>query len=313
MTTEVFEGYVANTDFEWYQFLRARELDEVNFWFPSAAQLLRRIRPGAPFFFKLKKPYYAIAGYGHFARSSSVPAWLAWESFGQANGAASFDAFLARIEKYQPRTASTSKGDQEVGCLMISRPVFFSEEEWVRQPTDWARQNVRGEYYDLSQGEGRRVYQESLARAGSEVQDTPVVARPVAARYGPPALVRPRLGQGTFRLAVIDAYSRSCAVTGEHSLPALEAAHIRPYSDKGTHEINNGLLLRSDIHRLFDLGYVTVSPDHRFQVSKRLREDYSNGRSYYPLDGRSITLPGVQSEQPDATCLAWHNSEVFRG
>lgn len=116
--TGLLEGYVANTDFEWYQFLRAREFDEVNFWFPSGAQLLKRVKPGSPFFFKLKKPHYAVAGYGYFARSSAVPAWLAWESFGEANGAATYDAFLARIERYQPRTASVSRGDQVVGCLL---------------------------------------------------------------------------------------------------------------------------------------------------------------------------------------------------
>jgi putative restriction endonuclease len=72
--------------------------------------------------------------------------------------------------------------------------------------------------------------------------------------------VRPRLGQGTFRIATIQAYERACAVTGEHSLPALEAAHIRPFAEGGTHDVSNGLLLRADLHRLFDRGYVTVTP-----------------------------------------------------
>ena len=126
-------------------------------------------------------------------------------------------------------------------------------------------------------------------------------------------MVKPRLGQGAFRVAVTDAYARCCAVTGEHSLPALEAAHIRPFAKTGSHEISNGLLLRSDIHRLFDLGYVTISPDHRFQVSKRLREDYSNGRSYYPLDGKLVQLPAVRAEQPDLVNVSWHNESVYRG
>ncbi|MEX1245060.1 MAG: HNH endonuclease [Thermoanaerobaculia bacterium] len=307
------EGYVANTDFEWHQFLRVRELDEVNFWFPSGVQLLKRIRPGAPFFFKLKKPHYAIAGWGYFARSSAIPAWLAWESFREANGAPDYDVFLSRIEKYQPLAAGVSRGDQVVGCLMISQPVFFAEVDWIRQPSDWARHNVRGEYYDLLQGEGSRIYQESLARTrGGDLREVSESLLPLD-RYGSPILVRPRLGQGTFRVAVTDAYSRSCAVTGEHSLPALEAAHIRPYSRSGSHEVTNGLLLRSDIHRLFDLGYVTVAPSHTFHVSRRLREDYSNGRSYYPLDGRAIELPRASPEHPDLRQLAWHSEEVFRG
>ena len=80
-------------------------------------------------------------------------------------------------------------------------------------------------------------------------------------RYGEPQLIHPRLGQGAFRVLVTDIYQRRCAVTRERTLPALEAAHIRPYSTGGTHEAQNGLLLRRDIHSLFDAGYVTVTQD----------------------------------------------------
>jgi hypothetical protein len=125
-------------------------------------------------------------------------------------------------------------------------------------------------------------------------------------------LVRPRLGQGGFRVAVTDAYGRACAVTGEHSLPVLEAAHIRPYSKEGPHAISNGLLLRSDLHRLFDTGYVTVTPTHRLEVSKRLRDDFQNGRSYYPLHSRVVSIPRRRADRPDAGLLAWHNENVFR-
>ena len=53
------------------------------------------------------------------------------------------------------------------------------------------------------------------------------------ARFGEPHLIRPRLGQGAFRVLVTDIYRRRCAVTQERTLPALEAAHIRPYGDGG--------------------------------------------------------------------------------
>lgn len=77
--------------------------------------------------------------------------------------------------------------------------------------------------------------------------------------FGEPALVRPRLGQRSFRIAVLDTYERRCAITSERTLPVLEAAHIRDYADVQQHSINNGILFRSDIHKLFDGGYVTVT------------------------------------------------------
>lgn len=102
-------------------------------------------------------------------------------------------------------------------------------------------------------------------------------------------------------------------VTEEHSLPALEAAHIKPYGESGPHEVFNGLLLRSDVHRLFDRGYITVTPDYRIEVSRRLREELENGRSYYPFHGRRLHhLPLNPADQPSKEFLVWHNENIYR-
>ena len=69
--------------------------------------------------------------------------------------------------------------------------------------------------------------------------------------------------------------------------------------------------LRRDLHRLFDLGYVTIRPDLRFTVSRRLRDDFANGRVYYELDGRQIRVPAAANERPNLELLAWHEAEVF--
>jgi putative restriction endonuclease len=133
------------------------------------------------------------------------------------------------------------------------------------------------------------------------------------ARFGEPQLVRPRLGQGGFRVLVTDTYNRRCAITGERTLPALEAAHIRPYGEGGDHDARNGLLLRRDIHSLFDAGYVTVTPDARFEVSRRIKEEFENGRHYYELHGKPIFAPVDVRLRPDPGALRWHNENAFRG
>jgi len=135
----------------------------------------------------------------------------------------------------------------------------------------------------------------------------------VANRYGEPTLIRPRLGQGAFRLLVTDLYSRRCAVTGERTLPALEAAHIRPYAEGGDHVASNGILMRRDVHSLFDAGYVTITQDHRFEVSRRIRDEFENGRQYYALHGANIALPIRRDLRPDAAALEWHNEHRFLG
>ena len=110
-----------------------------------------------------------------------------------------------------------------------------------------------------------------------------------------------------------DAYDRRCAGTGERTLPILDAAHIRAFAEGGAHDPTNGLLLRTDIHRLFDLGYVTISPDHRFEVSSHLKADFDNGRHYYDLHGGPVRSPRRGSPPPSPDALRWHREECYRG
>ncbi len=93
----------------------------------------------------------------------------------------------------------------------------------------------------------------------------PLAVHEEEVRYGRPVITLPRLGQGSFRVLVTDAYDRRCALTNERTLPALDAAHIKPYSAEGTHRVDNGLLMRRDLHALFDRGYVTVTPDMQIE------------------------------------------------
>jgi putative restriction endonuclease len=308
-------GYIANTDQRWFDFLRSQPTqEEVNFWNPSDHYLFRG-PVGSPFLFRLKAPTNAIGGFGLVVWADKMPEWLAWECFGSGNGAPTLEAMRFQIERIRQRSQIKQRDSlDQIGCIILSQPVFLPPELWIPQPTDWAKANLRYARYDLSAGEGLRVWRECLERAsGLPLSPVPAeVVRTHRERFGAPALVKPRLGQGVFRLAVTDAYGQACAVTNEHSLPALEAAHIRPYADGGTHDVRNGLLLRSDLHRLFDRGYLTVTPQLRLEVSPLLRQHFSNGRSYYPLHGHAGSVPRPHQQQPDPVLLLWHNERVFR-
>lgn len=304
-------GYVANTDPEWYRFLSGRpDVDELNFWRPGQAPF-RALAPGEPLFFRLKKPHYAIAGVGFFVWFSILPASLAWETFREKNGARSEDEMRERIEFYQRRFNARHQRHEDIGCIVLAQPTFFAEPDWVAEPSDWKPNIVAGRTIDLTQGEGARIWDEVVLRLrGRRVTEN--VPDP-SARYGAPVLVSPRLGQGAFRVLVTDHYTRRCAVTGERTLPVLEAAHIKPYAEGGAHKVANGLLLRSDLHTLFDRGYVTVTPSYHLEVSRRIREEFENGRDYYALHGRPVRIPSSVELQPDPSLLAWHNANRFRG
>ena len=311
-------GTIAITHTDWYRFLSTHpELTEVNFWTPSARR--RFNAPSfSPFLFKLRAPHSAICGFAWFAQYSALPDWLAWETFGIGNGCATLADMQARIAEIRARIGyDESTGSSDIGCIQLVSPVFLPPELWVRQPADWKVRTQSHTKYDLAVGEGKRIWDKVQAHAAALPQPsaspTRILVSGPAARYGAGQLVHPRLGQATFRIAVLDAYGRACAVTNEHSLPVLEAAHIRPYASDGPHEVSNGLLLRADLHRLYDKGYVTVTPGLRLEVSQRLRTDYRNGHTYYPLHGSSVRVPAQQTAAPSAEALRWHNESVFRG
>ncbi|MGH2951794.1 MAG: HNH endonuclease [Solirubrobacterales bacterium] len=111
---------------------------------------------------------------------------------------------------------------------------------------------------------------------------------------------------------MLDAYGSACAVTSEHALPVLEAGHIRPWHLGGPHEVSNGLPLRRDLHRLFDLGFVTVDERLGLEVSPALMDDYANGRVYYEMAGQPLHTPSDPAAKPNPEHLAWHREEVFR-
>jgi putative restriction endonuclease len=299
---------VAVTDDDWFEMLRRHpDLSEVNFWAPSAASF-RALQAGEIFLFKLHAPRNMIVGGGIFAYASALPCSLAWSAFGEANGAHSLQEMRARIARYR-KAGAIDRSDFEIGCRILTQPFFFEESDWIPMPPSWSPNIVSFKTYSASEGDGLALWEavnQRLERA--EISRT----AKASARFGDPHLIHPRLGQGAFRVLVTDIYRRRCAVTQERTLPALDAAHIRPYADGGTHDARNGLLLRRDIHSLFDAGYVTVTPDLVFEVSRRIREEFENGRHYYALHGHKIEPPSDAGQRPDPSTLTWHNENCFR-
>jgi putative restriction endonuclease len=297
--------YVGVTDYDWFRFLSALPTrDAVNFWQPGGRTQFRALQPGELFLFKLHAPRNFIVGYGIFAHASILPVSLAWEAFGTGNGASSLEAMRRQISAY--REVDDPRQDYAIGCRILEQPVFFGEDRWIAVPESWAPNIVSGRTYSTSSTDGLLLWTAVMEKA---VATTPGLEE--TARYGEPTLIRPRLGQGTFRIAVTDAYDRRCTVTGEKTLPILDAAHIRPYGHDGVHDIANGLLLRTDIHRLFDLGYVTVSNDGRFEVGKRLKQDFENGQHYYEMHGSPLRMPKNDRHRPARESLEWHQTNKF--
>ena len=311
--------FIALTDKAWFDFLARRStshvVDEVNFWSPRATRPMKHFDPGDKVFFRLKHPYNAIAGFGFFGAFRVLDLDLAWELFGWKNGDSDKLSFLERIGQYRGiDLLSPSAPRAPLGCTVLRIAAFWPEERWIPwgEEMGWARNIVQGK----TETDPSRIA--LLAHAGSvappEELDAPAF-EPLLADERAFVLAEQaaRQGQGTFRARLLDAYDGRCAITGEHTEPVLDAAHIQPYLGPRSNHVQNGLVLTKEFHALFDLGYVGVTPNYVVRVSPALRSEWRNGHRYYPFDGQPLReIPKDAHARPSAAALEWHLAKRFR-
>lgn len=304
--------YIHPTNQRWFDFLRQEPREDVNFWKPSAPNFTL-LPPDSPFLFLLNKPNKFIAGAGIYAGKMKVTLDEAWSIFGTRNGVNSREEFRQLIYdgRYPPDSANAP-----FLCLTLNAPVFFDRADWLPVPDGWSNNLVQGKSYDTGELAGQRLWQQVQpvldyyrAKAPLLLPAAPALVLEPAARYRL-ALVRPE--QPAFRTMVTQAYAGRCAISGEKTLPVLEAAHIIPYAEAGPSVVSNGLLLRSDLHKLFDQHYLTVTVDAnklRVKVSPCIRSEFSNGKEYYQYDGKNLqVIPKAVLERPMREYLERHNS-----
>ena len=188
----------------------------MNFWTPRPwGGRFRVLSRGEPLLFKLTRPHRAIAGVGFFEHYSELPLSLAWDTFGQENGVGSLSDLRARIARlrHQPLAPWV---DDAIGCILLVEPVFWPKEEWIPEPADWKPNIVRGKAYDLTQGVGRRLWEEvvmrlqarpparAVAGEGEELSEDAQLDAILPGGYGDPLLRPRRVGQGTFSAVIRD-------------------------------------------------------------------------------------------------------------
>lgn len=309
--------YVGLTDWDWYDYLRDHNMAEVNFWKPSGGAF-KTLQEGDLFLFKLKasapRGKRLIVGGGFFVSASTTTIDWAWRAFGNENGVNNLAEFSDKIWNY--KKAEHNLGTYgEVTNIILTDVFFFDDSDWYELGEPWSNSIVSGKTYRGEDAMRLVAKAESQLRSMSlSNQGTSSVVVPTAKEGFVMTQAKHRLGQGAFRTLVADAYQRRCAITGERTVPVLQAAHIKAFSAEGPNAVNNGILLRSDLHALFDSGYLTLEDDLRIVVSSRLHDDYGNGKDYYPYHGRRLmVVPEEPRLQPASEYLEWHRESVFLG
>lgn len=231
--------FVGLAEHDWVERVAAVAPGDACLWRPHR-RLFRALAPGEPYLLKLHAPDHAVVGAGRLLAAALMPSSLAWLAFGATTGVAEPGEFRRRVARAHGGPATA---DPLISCVILDRPAIVARGDGVPAPADWRPSVAHGKLYRGE--EAGAVWASLRERLGDRWRPSP---------DGEP-------GPGRFRLAVAEAYGRRCAVTGERSLAALDVVQLRPPSRGGPNRVDNGLLLRADLARLFEHGLLWVEPD----------------------------------------------------
>jgi putative restriction endonuclease len=193
---------------------------------------------------------------------------------------------------------------------------FFPDDLTVDPPPEFAPSIVQGKSYDLADARYARYFHDLMQLVLGVAAEFDLTApwRDTGPVFGDPRLAPYRLGQQAFKAVVGEAYRWRYAITGARIRPVLQAAHIRSFSPQhgGENRLDNGLLLRSDVHTMFDKGYLAVDETYRLRISSRLKTEFSNGGAFYAMAGKVIDLPDRKADRPNPGFLRWHTDTIFK-
>jgi putative restriction endonuclease len=296
------------TDGNWISILHENQVENnVNFWRGDTRAI--HLMPGTCFYFKIRGSM-RIAGRGYFREEKTMLISDAWKLFGLGNGVTSKEQLEERA-----REVLKIEGD-EISCLIFDGVEILEEEDRPEISTRDFPKSIMGrkdfeeheiqyimDVFDSSSVDPLLAVGEGLANANREFDPKDIAS----SRKSVLSSISVRAGQSKFRTELLIAYNGKCCITGEQEVDVLEAAHIHPYLGEDTNDLQNGIIVRSDWHTIFDLGHWTVGDDFDIIISRHVKS-----RNYREYAGKQIFLPSEAKLRPSKRALKFHREQIFK-
>jgi len=292
---------ISPTDKNWFEFLKGSGLNSnANFWTPTPWNI-RQLHRQDRLYFMLKSPIRRIGGFGEFVEYKNLTAAQAWNEFGFRNGRSSRQEFIESIQSYIDENSEKFGGQPininsyEIGCIVLTNCEFWDDDYFidpVNLNIDFAFQVVKIKYFN----EYDPFIQEQTERDDFNLVNEP--------REDLQRITNVREGQSEFKGKILRAYNNTCCITGESIPELLEAAHIQEYRNRSSNNVQNGLLLRVDIHRLYDNRLIFIDRNFVIHISNLITSP-----QYTQYHGKTIALPDLVNQRPSVTALEARRNE----
>jgi len=295
---------IAPTDLSWFRQLRTEGIKSniINFWTPTPWNI-KQLSKGNKLYFMLKSPIRKIGGYGKFFEYKNMSISEAWNNYGRDNGVESFIDLKKRTSEYlNKRSIYDINENSIIGCILLEGAEFFNDEDFLSPEKDmevsFPKEVVKIKYFEHSI---------KLNKVTKKISENTKEFELINSNNKKIKTVsqKERKGQNKFRNSVLKAYNTSCLITGVDNTVVLEAAHIQPYINEDSNNIQNGICLRVDIHKLFDNGLITIDQNYNVFISPLLKNTI-----YEKYNGKKINLPNNKNHYPSLIALKLHKQSL---
>jgi putative restriction endonuclease len=287
---------ISPTDNNWFKFLKDNDFNSfINFWTPTPWNI-KKLKPGDKWYFLLKSPIREIGGFGEFFEYKNLTAFEAWRLYGHKNGATDLQQFINSIQLYIDKNSNKFGGTKidintyEIGCIILNNCQFWDFEDYKKAEDHeivFGKQVVKYKYFNQ--------YDPFKINEQESNNDFNILREP---RENYKREINQRKGQSKFKGHVLKSYKNRCCITGETCPELLEAAHLQKYINNQSNHIQNGILLRVDIHRLFDNDLLFIDQNYVIHISSLIENPI-----YKQYHGCKMSLPNDLDDFPSKKSL----------
>lgn len=308
--------YLVGVTYPWYQAIKAHYIvsgsRSVNCWTSLAESSNFKgpvPDPGSLVLFIVKRNGQEfICGGGFFCVSRTLEPSKAWDLFGVNNGADSYQDFLFQLKEGGWNDGEKMISNELNGCFALSRHEAYP----IPKQLDVNVETGSTICYSLDSPQGRFLALVAMhrrsphLRPGTFNNEWPGIYLMAAEKHASDYSI-------VFFTRMLRAYDFRCAITGDRTQPLLDVAHIRTFYDERFTRPGNGIVMRTDIHRLFSQGYITCEYSSDNEVIVIVSKDLvvQGGREYMKYDGVKLLMPDDKAMWPNRDYLVWHHERRF--
>ena len=292
---------ISPTDNNWFSNLRKEKVvDDINFWTPTPWNL--KFNEGDRWYFMLKSPIRKIGGGGYIKEYHNLTVEQAWNKYGVKNGFYSKGDFIKSLGKHKSKNSldrNELEGSTIIGCIILRGAVFLNDDQYI-DLEDYKEINFSPNIVKYKRfNDDKDFLLEGVLKGNIYNNDSDFEPlEPDTKKKKVISEIIRREGQSEFKAALVEIYSGQCCITGESTPELLEAAHIQPYLSSKSNHLQNGLLLRTDIHKLFDKNLLFIDRSYKVRISS-----YVKSLDYQHLNGRAISMPKNHEFYPSLSAL----------